>query len=63
MKKCTLYDVVKKALIDVEKTRKIAKNGREMASNIFTSENNAKQVCQLYEKILKKDKRDGVEDR
>lgn len=48
----TLYDAVRTSLNNREKSRKIAKKGRETAAEIFTSENNAKQVYQLYKEIL-----------
>lgn len=49
----TLCDAVKMSLSNMETSRKIAIKGRESASQIFTSENNAKQVYQLYREILK----------
>lgn len=48
----TLYDAVKMSLDNKETSRTIAIKGRESASQIFTSENNAKQVYQLYKEIL-----------
>lgn len=48
----TLYDVVKMSLSNIQVSRKIAIKGRESASKIFTSENNAKQIYQLYRDIL-----------
>lgn len=49
----TLCDAVKMSLANIEASRKIAIKGRDSASQIFTSENNAKQVYQLYREILK----------
>lgn len=51
-KNTTLYDAVKMSLYNKETSRTIAIKGRESASQIFTSENNAKQVYQLYKEIL-----------
>lgn len=48
----TLYDTVKMSLDHREISRSIAIKGRESASQIFTSENNAKQVYYLYKEIL-----------
>lgn len=50
----TLYDTVKMSLTNIESSKRIANNGRASASKIFTSENNAKQVYQLYKEILNK---------
>lgn len=49
----TLCDAVNMSLSNMEASRRIAIKGRESASQIFTSENNAKQVYQLYREILK----------
>ncbi|MDO5147869.1 MAG: glycosyltransferase family 4 protein [Oscillospiraceae bacterium] len=49
-----LSSVVKFILLNKRISSEIAKNGREAASQIFTSENNAKQIYQLYQEILKK---------
>ncbi|MGN0183694.1 MAG: glycosyltransferase family 4 protein [Aristaeellaceae bacterium] len=49
----TLYDAVKMSLSNREASRRIADRGREMAAQVFTSENNARQVHRLYREILK----------
>ncbi len=57
-KKRTLYDTVKLSLDNKESSRAIAITGRESASQIFTSENNAKQIYQLYQEILNENRQD-----
>ena len=52
-KKCDLYNTLTKILKDKEGSRIIAARGRELAAKTFTSENNAKQVVDLYAKVLR----------
>ncbi|MDU5764914.1 MAG: glycosyltransferase family 4 protein, partial [Veillonella sp.] len=49
---CTLNQIVQMILSDKEKSKKVAREGRKSAAEIFTSENNAKQIWQLYKDIL-----------
>lgn len=51
---CTLYDVVKNVLNKLPESKSIASFGRKKAADIFTSENNAKQICELYHEIVSK---------
>lgn len=48
----TLDEVVEKVLKEPRKAQLIAETGRNSASSVFTSENNAKQIQQLYQDIL-----------
>ena len=54
--KTKLINVIRKIIVEKENSRKIAKNGRETASKIFTSKNNAIQVYKLYQEILSKNR-------
>ena len=47
-----LGDVVKNIISDPEHAGIIADTGRRLSSQVFTSENNAKQIFELYKNIL-----------
>ncbi len=57
--KCNLYSTMNKLLSDKELSRTIAARGRELAAKTFTSENNAKQVVDLYKSVLQQSKNKG----
>ncbi len=48
----SLSETVKFTLENINKSRIIADTGRKRATKIFTSENNAKQVVNLYKEVL-----------
>ena len=47
-----LQDVIRLILQNKEKSREIAINGRESAADLYTSENNAKEIYNLYQEVL-----------
>ena len=47
-----LSDVIQRILSHPEKAQEIALAGRERAATVFTSQNNAKQILQVYQEIL-----------
>lgn len=47
-----LQDVIRLILQNKEKSREIAINGRESAADFYTSENNAKEIYNLYQEVL-----------
>lgn len=48
-----LREVMLKILADKQSAKNIAVNGRTKAVNVFTSENNARHIVTLYDRILK----------
>lgn len=48
----SLADAIKKAIDDVDVSRKIAENGQELCLKKFTKDCNAKQIVSFYEGIL-----------
>lgn len=49
----SLYSVVENVLSNKDNARQIAANGRESATDKFTSKHNAEQVVEIYKKVLK----------
>lgn len=47
-----LTKIILEILADKDKSQKVASKGRDCAMQIFTAENNAKDICELYNKLL-----------